>query len=48
MAGSITDVSINQYSGHGDVKDGANWSCPTSDMRMLKVGESGRQAGMLD
>ena len=36
------------YSGKGDVKDAANWSCPANDTSMLKVGESGRQAGVLD
>ena len=35
-----------RYSGKGDVNDGANWSCPQGDTRMLKVGESGRQAGV--
>jgi len=35
------------YSGRRDVKDAANWSCPQSDTSMLKVGESGRQAGVL-
>jgi feruloyl esterase len=37
-----------RYSGQGDVKDGANWSCPADDTRMLKVGESGRQAGVIE
>ena len=36
------------YSGHGDVKDAANWSCPPNDISMLKVGESGRQAGVIE
>lgn len=35
-----------RYSGKGDVKDGANWSCPAGDKRLLTVGESGRQAGV--
>ena len=35
------------YSGHGDVMDAANWSCPATDKSMLRVGESGRQAGVL-
>jgi feruloyl esterase len=35
------------YSGKGDVKDGANWSCPADDKSLLTVGESGRQAGVL-
>jgi feruloyl esterase len=37
-----------RYSGHGDVKDGTHWSCPAGDTRMLTLGESGRQAGVLD
>jgi feruloyl esterase len=37
-----------KYSGKGDVNDGANWSCPANDTRMLKVGESGRQAGVVE
>ena len=36
------------YSGQGDVMDAANWSCPASDTSMLKVGESGRQAGVIE
>jgi feruloyl esterase len=36
------------YSGSGDVKDAANWSCPAKDTSMLKVGESGRQAGVIE
>jgi hypothetical protein len=36
------------YSGKGDVKDAANWSCPANDTSMLKVGESGRQAGVIE
>ncbi|HTZ71082.1 MAG TPA: tannase/feruloyl esterase family alpha/beta hydrolase [Acetobacteraceae bacterium] len=35
------------YSGHGDTKDAANWSCPGGDRSMLKIGESGRQAGVV-
>ncbi|MDE2442525.1 MAG: tannase/feruloyl esterase family alpha/beta hydrolase [Betaproteobacteria bacterium] len=35
-----------RYSGKGDVKDAANWSCSPNDKRMLLVGESGRQAGV--
>ena len=35
------------YSGNGDVKDAANWSCPADDTSMLKIGESGRQAGAM-
>jgi feruloyl esterase len=37
-----------RYSGKGDVKDAANWTCPAGDTRMLTVGESGRQAGVID
>ncbi len=36
------------YSGKGDVKDAANWSCPSKDTSMLKIGESGRQAGVIE
>lgn len=36
-----------RYNGRGDVKDAANWSCPPSDRRMLKIGETGRRAGIL-
>ena len=36
------------YSGTGDIKDAANWSCPPKDTSMLKVGESGRQAGVIE
>ena len=36
-----------RYSGGGDVKDAGNWSCPADDTRLLRVGESGRQAGVL-
>lgn len=36
------------YSGHGSVKDGANWSCPATDASLLKIGESGKQAGVID
>jgi feruloyl esterase len=35
-----------RYSGKGDVRNGANWSCPAGDKRMLRIGESGRQAGV--
>jgi feruloyl esterase len=36
------------YSGHGEVKDAANWSCPPNDTSMLKIGESGHQAGVVE
>ena len=36
-----------RYNGKGDMKDGANWSCPANDTRMLAVGESGAQAGVV-
>jgi feruloyl esterase len=35
------------YSGQGDLKDAANWRCPANDRSMLKVGESGKQAGVV-
>jgi feruloyl esterase len=37
-----------RYAGKGDVKDAENWSCPSKDTSMLKVGESGRQAGVVE
>jgi feruloyl esterase len=37
-----------RYNGAGDVKDAANWTCPADDASMVKVGESGRQAGVLE
>ncbi len=37
-----------RYKGTGDVKDGANWSCPSGDKSMLRLGESGRRAGVID
>jgi feruloyl esterase len=37
-----------RYSGKGDIKDASNWRCPANDTRMLKVGESGRQAGVVE
>lgn len=35
------------YAGSGDVNVASNWSCPSSDTSMLTVGESGKQAGVL-
>ena len=35
------------YSGQGDVKSAVNWSCPANDKSMLKLGESGLQAGVV-
>lgn len=37
-----------RYKGTGDVKDAANWMCNAGDKSMLRVGESGRQAGVLE
>lgn len=37
-----------RYSGRGDVKDAANWSCSPKDTRMLALGESGRRAGVAE
>jgi feruloyl esterase len=37
-----------RYSGKGDVKDAANWSCPANDTSMSKVGASGRRAGIIE
>lgn len=36
-----------RYKGTGDVKDAANWSCRSGDRGMLKMGESGMQAGVV-
>ncbi len=36
-----------RYKVKGDVNDAANWECPRGDKRMLKIGESGRRAGLL-
>jgi feruloyl esterase len=35
------------YGGRGDVKDATHWTCPPNDASMLKVGESGKQAGVI-
>jgi len=40
--------TMARYKGTGDVRDGANWYCPSGDRSMLKVGESGRQAGVVE
>lgn len=37
-----------RYKGAGDVKDAANWSCPAGDTSMLRLGDSGRAAGVID
>jgi feruloyl esterase len=39
--------AMARYKGSGDIKDGANWTCPADDTRMLRIGESGRRAGVL-
>jgi feruloyl esterase len=36
------------YKGGGDMKDAANWECRSTDTRMLKVGVSGREAGVVE
>lgn len=36
-----------RYKGTGSVKDAANWYCPAGDTSMLKMGESGRRAGVI-
>jgi tannase/feruloyl esterase len=35
-----------RYSGHGDVNDAANWSCPVNDRRLLDIGPNGVEAGL--
>ena len=37
-----------RYDGMGDVNVAASWSCRPDDQRMLEVGESGRQAGVIE
>ncbi len=39
--------AMAHYKGTGDLRDGANWTCPAGDARMLRIGESGRRAGVL-
>ena len=36
-----------RYIGRDDMQDAKNWSCNPRDARMLTVGESGRQAGVI-
>lgn len=36
------------YKGSGDVNDATNWTCPSGDRSMLKLGESGRRAGVIE
>ena len=36
-----------RYSGKGDVQDAKNWSCNPRDSRLLTIGASGRQAGVI-
>ena len=35
------------YKGSGDVKDAANWECRTADTRMLRVGATGHEGGVI-
>jgi feruloyl esterase len=35
------------YKGTGDVRAAVNWECRPDDKRMLQIGESGREAGVL-
>jgi feruloyl esterase len=37
-----------RYKGAGDVKDAANWTCKAGDTGMLRIGDSGRQAGVIN
>ncbi len=39
---------IAKYGGTGDVQDAKNWSCPVGDTRLLTLGESGKQAGVVE
>ena len=36
-----------RYSGRGDMKDGRNWTCRPGDTGLLRVGATGKQAGVL-
>lgn len=36
-----------RYKGSGNLADAANWSCPAGDRSMLRMGESGRRAGVI-
>jgi feruloyl esterase len=36
-----------RYNGKGDMQDAKSWSCQAGDTRLLQVGPSGRQAGIL-
>lgn len=36
-----------RYKGQGELNVAASWECPEGDERMLQVGESGRQAGVV-
>lgn len=39
--------AMARYDGKGAVEDAASWSCPPDDRSMLKIGESGKQAGVV-
>ncbi|MCX7864643.1 MAG: tannase/feruloyl esterase family alpha/beta hydrolase, partial [Novosphingobium sp.] len=39
--------AMARYKGSGDVNDAANWFCPQGDRSMLRLGESGRRAGIV-
>ena len=36
-----------RYKGQGDVNEAANWYCPKGDTSMLRIGDSGRRAGVI-
>ncbi|PNP95804.1 hypothetical protein A8G00_23595 [Sphingobium sp. SA916] len=40
--------AMARYRGQGDINKAENWFCPANDRSMLKIGESGRQAGVMD
>lgn len=42
-----TFPQMARYKGKGDIKDAASWECKASDRRMLTVGSTGREAGVL-
>jgi feruloyl esterase len=36
------------YKGTGNINDVVNWTCPSGDRSMLRIGESGRRAGVIE
>lgn len=38
--------AMARYTGHGDIEDAMNWSCPSSDRRLDEVGSVGTRSGL--